>query len=68
MANPPSDLNECKILLVDDNDWQAEYIKGMLEDVHASVEIVRSGEAALELLKSGGGPFSCVLMEVDLQG
>ena len=68
MMNTPSDLNECRILLVDDNDWQAEYIKGMLDDVHASVEVVHGGEAAIELLKKGGQSFSCVLMEVDMQG
>ena len=67
MVNTPSDLNECRILLVDDNDWQAEYIKGMLEDVHASVEVVHGGKEALELLQRGGGTFSCVLMEVDMQ-
>ncbi|MBQ2335638.1 MAG: response regulator, partial [Victivallales bacterium] len=55
-------------MLVDDNDWQAEYIKGMLDDVHASVEVVHGGEAAIERLKQGGQAFSCVLMEVDMQG
>ena len=67
MMNPPSDLNTCRILLVDDNEWQAEYIKGMLEDVHASVEVVCSGKEALELLKREARSFSCVLMEVDMQ-
>ncbi len=66
--NTPSDLNECRILLVDDNDWQAEYIKGMLDDVHASVTVMHGGEAAIDLLKQGGQSFSCVLMEVDMQG
>ena len=66
--NTPSDLNECKILLVDDNDWQAEYIKGMLDDVHASVTVMHGGEAAIDLLKQGGQSFRCVLMEVDMQG
>ena len=68
MMNSPADLEQCRILLVDDNDWQAEYIKGMLDDVHASVEVVHGGEAAIELLKKGGQSFSCVLMEVDMQG
>ncbi len=66
--NTPSDLSECRILLVDDNDWQAEYIKGMLDDVHASVTVMHGGEAAINLLKQGGQSFSCVLMEVDMQG
>lgn len=69
MDSPP-DLNKCRILLVEDNAWQAEYIKGMLEDVHATVEVVGNGETALELLKrsTGDKAFSCLLMEVDMPG
>ncbi len=66
----PSDLNKSRILIVDDNVWQAEYLKGMLEDVHAVVEIAAGGKAALELLKKNDESdlYSCVLMEVEMEG
>ena len=60
-------LEKVKVLIVDDNAYQAEYIIDMLADIHIEAKAVQSGEEALALLaQKEGSKFSCVLMDLHM--
>ena len=65
-----ADLKGARVLVVDDNEYQAKYIADLLADVKAVAVTVTSGAKALELLSGDGvdSEFSCVLMDLGMPG
>ena len=64
-----ADLNGARVLVVDDNEYQAKYVADLLADVKVVTVTVNSGEKALKLLSgSSEAAFSCVLMDLDMPG
>jgi len=63
-----ADLNGARVLVVDDNEYQAGFLADLLADVKATAVTAGSGQEALELLAGGDEAFSCVLMDLDMPG
>lgn len=57
-------LEGLKILLVDDNEFNLEVAKTILEKVGAAVEIATTGAEALECVEGNQAPYDAVLMDV----
>ncbi len=57
-------MNECEILLVDDDPVTQLSVKKMLEKVHCSVQVVEDGEQALAALREK--VFDCILMDIQM--
>ena len=62
-----ADLNGINVLVVDDNQFHAEYLREMLADAKASVVTAASGAEALDILKAQHD-FSCVLLDTLMPG
>ncbi len=63
------DLSEIKVLVVDDNEFQAQFILELLSDVNIEAKAVTSGREALEILSTrGSSAFGCVLMDLHMPG
>ncbi|MBP5639631.1 MAG: response regulator, partial [Victivallales bacterium] len=62
-----NDLSGIKALVVDDNQFHAEFIREMLEDAKATVVLAFSGEEALAVLEKMHD-FSCVIMDTLMPG
>ena len=63
-----SDLNGARVLVVDDNEYQAKFVADLLADVKSTAVTAGSGQEALEVLAGGDEAFSCVLMDLDMPG
>ena len=57
-----------RVLIVEDEQHLAEGLRFNLEAEHYQVELAETGEAALELLLSGGRAFDVVILDVMLPG
>ena len=64
-----TDLNKVRVLVVDDNAYQAKYIIDLLADIRVEAKAVQSGQEALEFLsEKGSNAFGCVLMDLHMPG
>ena len=64
-----TELNKLKVLVVDDNAYQASFIIDLLADIRVKARSVQSGEEALALLaESEDSEFGCVLMDLHMPG
>jgi CheY-like chemotaxis protein len=64
-AGPPTTgLQGRSLLVVDDNEFNLEVARGLLEAVGASVQTANDGAQAVEMLRAQ--PFDCVLMDVQM--
>ncbi len=62
-------LDKVKVLIVDDNAYQADYIIDLLADIRVEAKAVHSGEEALKLLaKNESSVFGCILMDLHMPG
>jgi two-component system sensor histidine kinase/response regulator len=64
-APQPAALHGSRILLVEDNPINQAVAKGILEQADATVTVADNGQAAIELLRAGGG-YDLVLMDVQM--
>lgn len=64
-ANSDIDITGCNLMVVEDNDLNAEIAQMLLEDNGAVVTVVENGQQALELFESKpAGTFDAVLMDI----
>jgi PAS domain S-box-containing protein len=66
--NRPGALAGSAILLVEDNAFNQQVARELLEDAGASVVVAGNGSEALALMRARepGAPFGCVLMDVQM--
>jgi PAS domain S-box-containing protein len=65
--NGPGALEDSAILLVEDNPFNQQVARELLEDAGAQVVVAGNGSEALELMRERAGPvFDCVLMDVQM--
>lgn len=64
-ANSDIDITGCRLMVVEDNDLNAEIAQMLLEDNGAVVTVVENGQRALELFESKpAGTFDAVMMDI----
>jgi len=64
-------LNGLKVLIIEDNESTAEYIREVLEHFHMKPRVVNNGKKALALLEKGiqqNDPYALVLLDITLPG
>ncbi|MFC5548976.1 CHASE domain-containing protein [Massilia aerilata] len=62
----PGALAGSSILLVEDNAFNQQVARELLEDAGAGVVVAGNGSEALELMRAPGAAFDCVLMDVQM--
>ncbi len=62
----PVDLKGRRVLIVDDNRTNRKVLVGMLSSWEMDPVAVNGGEAALALLRQGGGGFDCILLDAHM--
>ena len=62
-------LDKVRVLVIDDNAYQADCIIDLLADIRVEAKAVHSGEEALKLLaQKENTDFSCILMDLNMPG